>query len=439
MRVSVLCSLTVVAILAAAAGAAPSLNDPRLTLTRYVDGLSQPTGFRFIGPEDIFAIEKSSGRVRRIQNGVVTSTVLDLDVNSHSERGLLGIAIHPQFSSNNFVYLYYSATDDDQDSSSSVSWTENRLSRFTFDGSALVSKQVLLSFPRLPFPNLNGPNHDGGPLLFGPGGKLYGTTGDLNRNGAEQNNQSESNSSAGVGGIFRLNAPGDATDGSMPGDNPFATHANSDFHLWYAYGVRNTFGMAFDPLTDQLWSTENGPNLYDEINLVPKGFNSGWRKIMGPDSRDTQDVDDLVTLPNSVYSDPEFSWFFTIGVTSIQFLAESLLGPSFRDSLLVGDDNSGRLYRFEMNAARDGLVFNDAALADLVADTTAERNLLTWGTGFGTVTGIEIGPFDSAVYVMSLSRGEIHRILPEPTVWAVSMCVMLLAATRTRRSYRSVS
>jgi hypothetical protein len=99
--------------------------------------------------------------------------------------------------------------------------------------------------------------------------------------------------------------------------------------LW-AYGIRNSFGMDFDSLTARLWLTENGPNVYDEINLVGRGFNSGWLKIMGPDSRNATytengnqayNANDLIYLPNAYYADPVFSWLQPIGVTSIVLYA----------------------------------------------------------------------------------------------------------------------
>ena len=116
----------------------------------------------------------------------------------------------------------------------------------------------------------------------------------MNRSRAEQNNQAQAALSSGAGGIYRI-----ADDGSIPSNNPFAGHANADFHKWFAYGVRNTFGTAFDPVTGQLWDTENGPNVFDEINLVEAGFNSGWTPLMGPDALDPQGVGDLVALDGS--------------------------------------------------------------------------------------------------------------------------------------------
>ena len=100
--------------------------------------------------------------------------------------------------------------------------------------------------------------------------------------------------------------------------------------------------------------TENGPDAYDEINLVDPGFNSGWEQIMGPNSRDPQGLDDLFVVPGSHYSDPEFSWRHPVGPTALVFLDSTALGLRYENNLFVGDINHGRLYRFRLNAARNG-------------------------------------------------------------------------------------
>jgi glucose/arabinose dehydrogenase len=167
--------------------------------------------------------------------------------------------------------------------------------RYRWNGSALVEPTLIVAFPRDTTQN-NGPNHDGGVILFGPDGKLYGVTGDLNR-GFLSNPRLEQNTSAtavaGVGGVFRLNP-----DGSIPPDNPFVSHADPRIQRLWAYGIRNSFGMDFDSLTARLWLTENEPNVYDEINLVGRGFNSGWLKLMGP-ARATQPTRRTATKPTT--------------------------------------------------------------------------------------------------------------------------------------------
>ncbi|MFN4032565.1 MAG: PQQ-dependent sugar dehydrogenase [Fimbriimonadales bacterium] len=399
---------------------AQTLSDTNLTYDTVVSsGLSFPIALEFLDPADptrFFVIEKNSGRVKLVQNGVVVSTVLDLPVNYASERGLLGIALHPDFASNGFVYLYYTRSSTTGDLGTQAGWTDNRVERYRWNGSQLVEPTLIVAFPRDPSQN-NGPNHDGGVILFGPDGKLYGVTGDLNR-GVFSNPRIEQNTSgiavAGVGGVFRLNP-----DGSTPTDNPFVSHADERIQRLWAYGIRNSFGMSFDSLTAHLWLTENGPNVYDEINRVERGFNSGWLKIMGPDSRNAvynengnqpYNAGDLVYLPNAYYADPIFSWLQPIGVTSIVFLRSARFEAGVRDTALVGESNNGGLYQFTLNSARDDFVLT-GALADRVADSATERNLARVGTNWGIVTDLRLGP-DGYLYVVSLYANRIYRIRP---------------------------
>lgn len=408
------------------AAQAQVVSDPNLSVTVYASGFINPTQVRFIGPNDALVTEKNTGRVMRWNNGVLT-TALDLGVGTFSERGLLGLTLDPNFATNGFVYAYYSAAYSDIPGSAvdTGGWVENRLSRFTWDGTGLVNEVKLRSFGTAADGQANGPNHDAGPIMFGPDGMLYGTTGDLNRFRAEQNNTAAATSSALVGGIYRLNS-----DGTIPADNPFLAFPDPGFHPWFAYGVRNTYGMTFDPLTGNLWDTENGPNVYDEINLVQRGFNSGWNQIMGPDSRDPQGIGDLVNLPGSAYSDPEFSFLTPVAVTGLAFLANTGLDTDYRDALLVGDANNGNLYLFRLNPARDAFVLG-GGLSDLVADDLAERSAVQFGQGFGGVTDIQTG-WDGAVYVTSIGTGNIYRIQSlTPAVAAPehsSAALLLLAA-----------
>lgn len=391
---------------------AQGVDDSDLVVEPYLSGLSQPTGLRFSGPGEGFLIEKGTGEVKRFGAGGV-STVLNLNVQSDNERGLLGIALDPQFASNGHIYLYFSATQAAGDSQSSSNWAGNRLVQYQWNGSSLVDTGASRTFGAPAAGQSSGPNHNAGPLVFGPDGMIYGTTGDMNRDAAEQNNRSTPNTTAGVGGIYRLN-----TDLNVPAGNPFT----GSFAQWYAYGVRNSFGVAFDPRTGRLWDTENGPESYDEINLVASGFNSGWDAIMGPDSRNSQNAPgDLVVLAGSAYSDPEFSFRDPIGITSLEFLADSAWGTDYDDGLLVGDNNTGRLYLLRLNQDRDGFVLG-GLLADKVADGDAQESLVSFGSGFGVVTDLQVGP-DGALYVMSLTNGDVYRIapVPEPATWALML------------------
>jgi glucose/arabinose dehydrogenase len=167
--------------------------------------------------------------------------------------------------------------------------------------------------------------------------------------------------------------------------------------------------MDFDPVTDTLWMTENGPNVYDEINVVRPGFNSGWERIMGPISRTSATESDLVMFEGAHYADPVFSWRAPVGVTDIEFLNSALLGESYENNIFAGDINMGSLYYFEVNEARDGLVL-EGSLADLVADNNGELSPVILGTGFRGITDIETGP-DGYLYILSYS-GNVYRIVP---------------------------
>ena len=374
---------------------AQTLNDPKLHVIEVVSGLSQPTAMAFVGPGDILVLQKGDGRVLRVINGVLQpGQVLDVAVDNASERGLLGIAVHPNFPSTPFIYLYLTQSSTSNDTSGSPTPLANRVYRYVWNGNVLVSPTLILDLPVTP-----GPNHNGGTITFGLDGKLYIVIGDLNRNGQLQNN------SGGVapdntGVIFRIN-----DDGSAPSDNPFFSQGGN-LAKYYAYGIRNSFGITFDPLTDKLWDTENGLANYDEINLVEPGFNSGWNRIMGPVSRDVEGISDLVFFPGSHYADPKFSWLNTVGPTAVVFLNSARLGVEYQNDLFVGDINNGNLYRFRMNATRDGFDFTSSGLSDLVADSSAEFQEVLLGTGFGGITDLKVGP-EGLLYVLSFGLGKI--------------------------------
>ena len=130
---------------------------------------------------------------------------------------------------------------------------------------------------------------------------------------------------------------------------------------YFAMGIRNSFGLAIDPVTGNLWATENGDDDFDEINLIPEKFNSGWIVIMGPATKS-----ELTSLPgyeDYVYDDPKFTWEKAVAPTGLAFAKFSEI-DSYNDSLFVGDCNTGNLYKFELNENRDGFVFSNPDLQD---------------------------------------------------------------------------
>ena len=326
----------------------PSLVDRNLRLTTVAEGLELPTSIAFLGENDLLVLEKNSGRVQRLQGDNVT-TVLDLSVNNASERGLLGIALHPDFPEDRGVYLFWTCRamaepDDDPfqpeeqrcsdeaitgmpdtDDVLQVPMLGNRIDRFTWDGSNLTydhNLETLLAFQNdgAPTPagqgdDATGPNgqqparanHDGGIIEFGRDGKLYVIFGDVGRRGALQNlpcgptstecpgdvtpddqfGGPEPDDEHFSGVILRLN-----DDGTTPTDNPFFAvgaaiggEIGQNIQRTFSYGIRNSFGMDVDPVSGAVWQQENGEDAFDELNRVEPGQNSGWIQIAGPVGR----------------------------------------------------------------------------------------------------------------------------------------------------------
>jgi aldose sugar dehydrogenase len=383
----------------------PIINDPNLQAEIFVEGLSFPTSMSFIDNNNILVLEKEEGTVRLISNGILQEQpVLKVDVISNNERGLLGIAIM----NNDTVFLYYT------ESSSSSSSEENeqlgnRVYKYQWneEEEKLVNPKLILDLPAIP-----GPNHNGGKLAIGPDNYLYVVIGDLNHEGKLQNIV-DGPQPDDTGVIFRVNPE----NGSSAPDNPFANNENNRY---YAYGIRNGFGIDFDPITGKLWDTENGPQYGDEINLVEPGFNSGWKQVMGPISKSSVIEDELVNLPGAKYADPVFSWAPSTGITDIEFLNSSKLGEKYANNIFVGEVNAktdGYLYYFEVNEDRTGIKFDSNSqieLTDLIADNEEEMSAIAVGTAFTGITDIETGP-DGFLYLLTVDResdgeGKIYRI-----------------------------
>jgi aldose sugar dehydrogenase len=389
--------------------AQPTINDPNLSAESVVAGLSFPTSMAFLDENNILILEKE-GSVRLVSNGVLQDTpVLQIPVNSQNERGLLGVEVVNEStitagtapnggSLQSTVFLYFTEEGGEDGE------LRNRVYKYQWNGQSLVNPTLILDLPAGP-----GTNHQGGKLIVGPDGFLYAIIGELQREGQLQNIQGGPNpDDSGV--IFRVNPQ----DGSAAGDNPFQ---GDPLNRYFAYGVRNSFGMAFDPITGILWDTENGEESYDEINIVNPGFNSGWKAVMGPISAAGISENNLVQFPGSNYADPVFSWLESFGITDIEFLNSQELGQRYANNIFVGDITQGNLYFFEVNENRNGLNFNTQShpgLSDLVADTDDESSSIMLGTGFTGITDIETGP-DGFLYVLTHDRetgdGNLYRIV----------------------------
>ncbi|MGH9247593.1 MAG: PQQ-dependent sugar dehydrogenase [Acidimicrobiales bacterium] len=485
-RVGIVVAGFVVALASVVVGGAqaqplgPEMLHPRLEVRMMVDGLITPTSLAFLAEDDMLVLEKQTGRVQRVVDGAIRSTVLDLAVNNFSERGLLGIALHPDFPSEPSVYLYWteSTTGEDTGAPDETRLLGNRVDRFTWDGSSLTLTENIIRLralqpPNPPLESRTFGNHDGGVLRFGPDGKLYIFIGDVGRRGQMQNlpdgplgpgmpddqfGGPEPDDAHLTGVILRLN-----DDGTAPSDNPFfdvgaamGGEVGANIQKIFSYGHRNSFGMAFDPISGDLWNENNGDDSFTELNRVEPGMNGGWIQIMGPVARiaqfkatetDTETIDPvtgqtyfglqqerwspeniadtpeealarLFMLAGAHYSDPEFSWRFEVAPAAIGFVEGRGLGPQFQGDLFVGGARTflegGHLFHFNLTGNRRMIAVDDPRLEDRVADNNhkfdiTESESLLIGRNFGIVTDIQTGP-NGNLFVVSLTQGAIHEI-----------------------------
>jgi aldose sugar dehydrogenase len=386
---------TVVAIVS------PRINDSNLMVQTVVTGLKSPTNMAFLDENNILVAEKDNGTVRWVREGELLQEPI-LDVNAASERGVLGIDVLNSSGKLPTVYLYVSEAGS-FDGGEPIG---NRVYRYSItndsapgvEGIRLTNSSLLLDLPIPPRPN-----HDGGELNIGMDRNIYLTLGDPNKRTKAQNVGNGSNPD-GTSGILRIGENGTTVGTGLFG----STHP---LDKYYAYGIRNSFGFDFDPVTAKMWESENGLDRNDEINLVEPGFNSGWRDLMGaaPAGFNFSNLESFGGRGN--YSDPEFIWKQNVAPTAVKFLDSDKLGKSYLNDLFVADYNRGRIYRFDLNADRTGVVVS-GVLADKVANTDSETQSIIFGDGFGRITDLQVGPGDGYLYVLSISEGAIYKILP---------------------------
>ncbi|HLJ97524.1 MAG TPA: TIGR03118 family protein [Gemmataceae bacterium] len=613
--------------------AAAAVLDPNLGLRTVVSGLVSPTAMAFLGDNDFLVLEKTTGKIDHIVNGIDAATKFDfgsgpisnLPVNSNSERGLLGMALSPNFTNDHNVYLYWteSSTGAVSNNVADVPVLGNRVDRFiwnavtstfTFDRN-IIQLHAFQNDGNGGNPNQMQGNHNGGVIHFGPDGKLYIVIGDNGRRGWMQNlingpngpGQTDENNGPVRGGpapddahltgvLLRLNP-----DGSIPEDNPFVdirttlqapllsgagtsalgsftaflnqamdtftAHVNfqglpapaiaaqvrlggpdgpvlfnvsnlpqgltsadltttltaanfvaeppngiftladavnavvagranftiytsqlpggeisgavaqldpeitNNLHRVFAYGIRNTFGYTWDPITGKLWMEENGDLSFDKISIVGPGANDGWIQSSAPllnidgtlddvalaefksielrlnpnglqqtrwpsaniaDSAQAA-LDRLVMLPGAYYNPPVFSVRAEDPPAALSFYTGSALGPQYQNLLFEGEARDkatdpreqfdGALFAYHLTPDRNQLDFgNDPNVRasdhvflnntdfDLMGDTS-----FLFGTGFGIATDIVTGP-DGNMYVVSETKGNVYEIFNKASV-----------------------
>jgi aldose sugar dehydrogenase len=451
----VLISLVILEYYPVYADIGPTLNSPNLKVETVFRGIKFPTSVAVLGPNDILVLEKNNGTVQRIVNGkMLPQALLHLNVGNEGERGMLGIALikHENGTGNaTNIFLYYTQpveqgrnviTPPDSKKTTVVRTTatpanttaptittstktttittitktttidtkimRNLLYKYELVNNHLLNPELLLELPGLP-----GTAHNGGKVLIGPGGNVYVVIGDVTGHRTQAENVQNGGPPDGTGGILRVTQNGDPVPNSPLG-GPYPQN------LYYAYGIRNSFGMDFDPVTGKLWDTENGPNYGDEINLVEPGFNSGWIKIQGMNRPIDGNPGEIMSIPHNLtdfggkgkYRAPQFIFNLTItpfdhavGPTALKFLNSNKLGKQYESDMFVGDFKNGNLYHFKLNQTRTGLILNNT-LADKIANTQSElqRAGILFGQGFGGITDLQVGP-DGYLYVLALSTG----------------------------------
>jgi glucose/arabinose dehydrogenase len=416
------------------------INDVDLIIETILSGLEAPTSMAFLGLDDMLVLEKNSGKVQRIVNGeMLEEPLLDLNVANQIERGLLGIAVSNNLSNETYVFLYYTETEsetgedgqagnnnegesDNEDGGEPIG---NRLYRYELseDRTKLVNPKLILDLPHEP-----GPAHNGGTVAIGGynnSNNVCVITGNLEvrplNEGTGTNlaqNVQGGDRPDGRAGIICVTQDGQriksGTEGGDEGEGGILGEEHP-LDMYYAYGIRNGFGITFDPLTGNLWDTENGG--FDEINLVEPGFNSGFSVITGSSERDENkegyDQNDLVDFGGKgKYSDPALDLGQHIIPTALAFLDSNALGEEYENDLFMATF-TGKIFHFDLDKNRRQLVLG-GGLADKIADPEEELDDVVFADGLGPMTDLKIGP-DGYLYatIFGSDDGKVVRILPQ--------------------------
>lgn len=329
----------------------------------YVDGADFPTAIAIAPDGRLFYTEKSTGEIRVVSAAgeLLPKPFASVPASSASERGLLGIALHPDFATNGWVYVYYTRSASGAVTSALGDVLDNRVVRFVAAGDVAAGpEEVILTLPARP-----GPNHNGGQLAFGPDGGLYVTVGELAVAASAQDVTQP------TGKILRIN-----DDGSIPADNPFGADNPA-----FALGIRNSFGIGFDPVSGLAFVTENGTSGHDEVNRIVAGGNYGWPVVLGL-ADDARFIDPLVDFGNT-----------SVVPTGIGFAPDATFGENSRSRLFVAQYATGRVFRYGLNAARDAVESVDLFVHGLS----------------GGITDLEFAP-DGTLFMAT--RSQILHIVP---------------------------
>jgi glucose/arabinose dehydrogenase len=337
------------------------------TEAQFGGNLASPTAMAF-APDGRLFVCQQTGQLRVIKNGALLPTpFVSLSVDSSGERGLLGVTFDPNFSSNQFVYVYYTTN---------VAPIHNRISRFTANGDVAASGETIL----VDVDNLSSAtNHNGGAIHFGPDGKLYAAVGE-NANSA--NSQTLANR---LGKILRYNL-----DGSIPTDNPFFNTATGANRAIWALGLRNPFTFGFQPGTGRMFINDVGQSTWEEINDGIAGSNYGWPNCEG-----------VCTPANASFRDPLFQYGHgSTTTTGCAIVGAAFYNPpinqfpaSYFGKYFFGDLCSGWIRLFDPSTG------------------TATG----FATGISTLVDLQIGPDGSLYYLAQGNGGQVFRVTAIPS------------------------
>lgn len=321
--------------------------------------LTSPTAMA-IAPDGRIFVCQQSGQLRVIENGVLLGTpFVSLAVNFTGERGLLGVAFDPNFTTNHFLYVYYTATSPA---------VHNRISRFTANGNvAAAGSEVVL----LDLNNLSATNHNGGALHFGPDGKLYAAVGE---NAVSSNAQTLSNL---LGKMLRINS-----DGSIPTDNPFFNQATGNNRAIWALGLRNPFNFGFQPGTGRMFINDVGQSTWEEINDGIAGSNYGWPTCEG-----------ACTPANASFRDPLY--FYANDASTCAIIGSAFYNPATQQ---FPASYTGKYF------------FGDLCAGWLKTYNPANGNVENFATGLSSLVGLEVGSDGSLYYLQQGNGGQLWRI-----------------------------